>query len=178
MMNILLYDEDVERDQDILCDEPVLRDGPFISREPFLRREPLEQEMLFALERPPVYENPTIMQKDQQFLYMQQLIEQKRALLLQKQKHLKKAAKQNQFLEVVKSDYAKYYDYITQQKQEQIQALQLLNKYVQDLNATNEMSKYNIKDTKAEQEKIMAEIGSIKKGLDEIMSNTDKYRSL
>jgi len=139
---------------------------------------PYNQEMVITLERPTFYENPNIMQKDQQFLYMQQLIEQKRAMLMQKQKHLKKAAKQNQFLEVVKSDYAKYYDYIAQQKREQIQALELLNKYVQDLNATNEMSKYNIQDTKAEQQKIMAEIGTIKKGLNEIMSNTNKSRSL
>jgi hypothetical protein len=139
---------------------------------------PYNQEMVITLERPTFYENPNIMQKDQQFLYMQQLIEQKRAMLMQKQKHLKKAAKQNQFLEVVKSDYAKYYDYIAQQKREQIQALELLNKYVQDLNATNEMSKYNIQDTKAEQQKILAEIGTIKKGLNEIMSNTNKSRSL
>ena len=135
---------------------------------------PYQQEMVITFEKPPFYEKPTIMQKDQQFLYMQQLIEQKRAMMLQKQKQLQKAAKQNEFLEVVKSDYAKYYEYIAQQKREQIQALELLNKYVQDLNATNEMSKYNIKDAKAEQEKIMSEIGSIKKGLNEIMSITNK----
>jgi hypothetical protein len=110
---------------------------------------PYQQEMVITFEKPPFYEKPTIMQKDQQFLYMQQLIEQKRAMMLQKQKHLQKAAKQNEFLEVVKSDYAKYYEYIAQQKREQIQALELLNKYVQDLNATNEMSKYNFKDAKA-----------------------------
>ena len=135
---------------------------------------PYIQEIVITLEKPPIYENPNIMQKDQQFLYMQQLIEQKRDMLLQKQRYLKKASKQNEFLEVVKSDYAKYYDYIAQQKREQIQALELLNKYVQDLNKTNQISKYNIKDAKMEQEKIMSEIGSIKKGLAEIMSNTKK----
>jgi hypothetical protein len=124
---------------------------------------PCDEGIVVEIERP-------LFQKDQQFLYMQQLIEQKRAMMLQKQKHLQKAAKQNQFLEMVKSDYAKYYDYIAQQKREQIQALEILNKYVQDLNATNEMSKYNIEDAKVEQQKIMAEIGSIKKGLDEIIS--------
>ena len=133
---------------------------------------PCDQEMFITLEK------PTIMQKDQQFLYMQQMIEQKREMLLQKQRHLQKAAKQNQFLEVVKSDYAKYYDYISQQKREQIQAFEILNKYVQDLNATNQMSKYNIKDAKAEQDKILAEIGSIKKGLDQIMSNTNKLGTM
>ena len=126
---------------------------------------PCHQDIVVEIDRP-------IFAKDQQFLYMQQLIEQKRAMMLQKQRHLQKAAKQNEFLEMVKSDYAKYYDYIAQQKREQIQALEILNKYVQDLNATNEMSKYNIEDAKVEQQKIMAEIGSIKKGLDEMMSFT------
>jgi hypothetical protein len=139
---------------------------------------PYAQDIVITLEKPPIYENPNIIQKDQQFLYIQQLIQQKRDMLLHKQRHLQKASKQNEFLEVVKNDYAKYYDYIAQQKREQIQAFELLNKYVQDLNATNQMSKYNIKDAKAEQQKIMAEIVSIKKGLNEIMSHTNKTSSL
>jgi hypothetical protein len=131
---------------------------------------PCDQEMVVEIERPgrPIFE------KDQQFLYIQQMIEEKRALLLQKQHHLKKAAKQNHFLEVVKNDYAKYYDYIAQQKREQIQAFELLNKYIQDLNSTNKLSKYNIEDAKVEQQKIIGEISSIKKGLDELMTNTNK----
>ena len=115
-----------------------------------------------------------IFKKNQQFLYIQQLIEQKRDILLQKQRYLQKASKQNQFLEVVKNDYAKYYNYIVQQKREQIQAFELLNKYVEDLNSTNKLSKYNLQDAKVEQQKIMGEITSIKKGLDEIMINTNK----
>ena len=126
---------------------------------------PCDEDIVVQIERP-------LYQKDQHFLYMQQLIEQKRDMMLQKQRYLQKAAKQNEFLEMVKSDYAKYYDYIAQQKREQIQALEILNKYVQDLNATNEMSKYNIEDAKVEQQKIMAEIGSIKKGLDEMINFT------
>jgi len=131
---------------------------------------PCQAEMVVTIEKPkrPIFE------KDQQFLYIQQMIEQKRNILLQKQHYLKKAAKQNHFLEMVKNDYDKYYNYIAQQKREQIQAFELLNKYVQDLNTTNKLSKYNIEDAKAEQQKIMNEIGSIKKGLDELMNNTNK----
>jgi len=135
---------------------------------------PCDQEMIVEIERPkrPVFE------KDQQFLYIQQMIEQKRALLLQKQHHLKKAVKQNHFLEVVKNDYAKYYNYIAQQKREQIQAFELLKKYIDDLNSTNKLSKYNIEDAKIEQQKIIGEIASIKKGLDELMTNTSKLGTM
>jgi hypothetical protein len=128
---------------------------------------PCEEEMVITLEK-----------KDQQFLFIQQLIEEKRNLLLQKQRHLQKASKQNKFLEMVKNDYAKYYDYIAQQKREQIEAFEILNKYLQDLNTTNKLSKYNIEDAKTEQEKILSEIVSIKKSLNQLMSNTNKLDSL
>ena len=128
---------------------------------------PCQEEMVITLEK-----------KDQKFIYIQQLIEEKRNLLLQKQRHLQKASKQNQFLEIVKNDYAKYYDYIAQQKREQLEAFELLNKYLQDLNTTNKLSKYNIEDAKAEQQKILGEIVSIKKGLNQLMNNTNKLDSL
>jgi hypothetical protein len=127
---------------------------------------PCEEEMVITLEK-----------KDQQFLYMQQLIEEKRNLLLQKQRHLQKASRQNKFLEVVKNDYAKYYDYIAQQKREQIQSFELLNNYLQDLNVTNKLSKYNMEDAKTEQQKILNEIVTIKKGLNQLMNNTNKLDS-
>jgi small-conductance mechanosensitive channel len=135
---------------------------------------PCQAEMIVEIEKPkrPIFE------KDQQFLYIQEMIEEKRNLLLQKQHYLKKASKQNHFLEMIKSDYNKYYNYIAQQKREQIQALELLNKYIQDLNTTNKLSKYNVEDAKAEQQKILGEIGSIKKGLDELMSNTNKLGTM
>ena len=132
---------------------------------------PCDQEMVVEIKRP-------MFEKDQQFIYIQQMIEQKRNLLLQKQHHLRKAAKQNHFLEIVKTDYVKYYNYIAQQKREQIQAFELLNKYIEDLNTTNKLSKYNIEDAKAEQHKIISEIGTIKKGLDELMSNTNKLETM
>ena len=145
--------------------------------------EPCETEMVITLEEPFVNGMRTIhknhlMEKDQQFIYIQQLIDEKRNMLLEKQKHLQKEARQNEFLEMVKRDYAKYNDYIVQQKREQIQAFEILKKYVDDLNATNKLSKYNMMDAKVEQQKIMAEIESIRKGLAEITKNTDKLDTL
>jgi hypothetical protein len=132
---------------------------------------PCDAQMVITLEK------PSIMKREEKFIHIQQLIEQKRAMLIERQRALHKAAKQNEFLEIVKNDYAKYYDYIAKQKREQIQALETLKKYIQDLNSTTEMSKYNAVDAKMEHQKIMNEISSIKKGLDEIISNTNKIGS-
>jgi len=115
--------------------------------------------------------NNSLVENDEKILQIEELIEAKRRMLLEKQKKLKNISKQNQFLEAVKSDYTKYYDYISQQKQDQIKALELLNGYVRDLSTSGQLSKHNIDDSKFEQEKLLKEIDEIKKGLESIINN-------
>lgn len=111
--------------------------------------------------------------RNNQFLQLQKLIDEKRDYLYKKQKKLKSIEKQNQFLGVVRDDYQKYHSYITKQKQDQIQALQIINNYINDLTESGKLSKYNIEDAKVEQEKITQEVDSIRAGLDEIMNDTE-----
>ena len=118
-----------------------------------------------------------IMQRDEQFMQIQELIESKRQMLLDKQKKLQVITKQNHFLDVIKNDYAQYYNYISQQKNDQIKALELLNGYINDLTVSGKLSKHNIDDAKYEQGKILHEVKSIKKGLDSIMNNTKNINS-
>jgi hypothetical protein len=48
-------------------------------------------------------------------------------------------------------------------------ALTILNKYIQDLSVTGELSKQNIEDARSEQKKILEEIDTIKNSLDTIV---------
>ena len=105
--------------------------------------------------------NNTLVENDEKILQIEELIEAKRRMLLEKQKKFKNISKQNQFLEAVKSDYTKYYDYISQQKQDQIKALELLNGYIRDLSTSGQLSKHNIDDAKFEQEILLKEIDEI-----------------
>ena len=118
-----------------------------------------------------------IMQRDEQFMQIQELIGAKRQMLLDKQKKLEVITKQNHFLDVIKNDYAQYYNYISQQKNDQIKALELLNGYINDLTVSGKLSKHNIDDAKYEQGKILHEVKSIKKGLDSIINNTKNINS-
>ena len=111
--------------------------------------------------------------KDQQFIELQQLIELKRKMLLEKQKKYKKIIKQNHFLEEIKNDYSNYSNYIMKQKQEQIQALEILHNYVKDLTISGNLSKQNVKDARYEQKKIIKELKSIKHNLDEVVQNNE-----
>ena len=118
-----------------------------------------------------------LVNRDEQLLQIEDLIKAKRKMLLDKQKKIRFIAKQNAFLDAVKSDYAKYYSYIAEQKREQIQALDLLNNYIHDLTVSGKLSKHNIEDAKFEQTKILNELKSIKKGLDSIISDTNDISS-
>jgi hypothetical protein len=112
-----------------------------------------------------------LVKKDERLLQIEDVIQAKRRMLLDKQKKLRFIEKQNHFLDAVKNDYNTYYSYISQQKQDQIKALELLNKYINDLTVSGQLSKNNIDDAKFEQERILREVKSIRKGLDDIMYN-------
>lgn len=116
-------------------------------------------------------------QKDDQIMQIERLINSKREMLLEKQLKFKAIEQQNEFLNDVKEDYSKYYQYISQQKQDQIKALELLNTYIHDLTHSGHLSKHNEEDARMEQKKIMREVNSIKKGLDSIIKNTDLLNS-
>ena len=121
--------------------------------------------------------NMPLVERDERFLQIQDLIDAKRKMLIDKQKNLKIILKQNSFLDVVKNDYTNYYNYIAQQKQDQIKALELLNGYIIDLTTSGKISKHNIDDAKFEQQRIIREVNSIKKGLDSIINNTNAINS-
>jgi protein-tyrosine phosphatase len=113
-----------------------------------------------------------IQEMDNQFIQIQDLIDAKRKILYNKQKKLQFISKQNRFLEAVKNDYIKYHNYITEQKKDQIKALQFLDEYIKDLTISGKLTKHNIEDAKQEQYKILKELKSIKHSLDNLIDDT------
>ena len=115
-----------------------------------------------------------IKERDDQFIQLQQLIDAKKQMLIDKQKKLRFITKQNRFLEAVKNDYQKYYGFIEQQKRDQIKALEVLDEYIRDLTLSGKLTKHNIEDAKEEQSKILREVKSIKNSLDSLIDDTEK----
>ena len=116
--------------------------------------------------------NHDLKNRDEQFIQLLGEIEYKKKMLLDKQHKITQISSQNDFLENIKDDYFNYYNFITKQKQDQVEALNSLNKYVNELTISGKLSKNNISDAKLEQKKIIQEIDSIKKNLDELVKNT------
>ena len=115
-----------------------------------------------------------IRENDERFIHLQDLIDAKREMLINKQKKMRFISKQNKFLDAVKNDYDKFYRYIAQQKKDQIRALQILDEYIKDLTLSGQLTKHNIEDAKEEQSKILKEVNSIKESLDSIINQTEK----
>jgi hypothetical protein len=118
-----------------------------------------------------------IREQDDRFIQIQQLIDAKKDFLINKQKKLRFMTKQNKFLEEVRNDYKKYYSYISEQKNDQIRALQVLDQYINDLTVSGKLTKHNIEDAKEEQLKILREVNSIKGSLDSIIDDTQKLQN-
>jgi len=116
----------------------------------------------------------SIRENDERFIQLQELIDAKSEMLINKQKKLRAISQQNRFLDVVKNDYEHFYGYISQQKNDQIRALQILDEYIKDLTLSGELTKHNIEDAKEEQRKILGEVNSIKKSLDSIINKTEE----
>ena len=117
-----------------------------------------------------------VKERDAQLIRIHELIEVKRNMLINKQKKLQLITKQNHFLEEVKNDYSKYYNYINQQKRDQIRALEALDEYIKDLTISGKLSKHNIEDAKQEQHHILREVKSIKKGLDFMIGDANNVQ--
>jgi len=118
-----------------------------------------------------------IKERDDQFMRLQEVIEAKKQMLIDKQKKLRFITQQNRFLEAVKNDYQNYYSFFEQQKRDQIRALELLDEYIKDLTISGKLTKHNIEDAKAEQYKILREVKSIKKSLDTLINDTQEPSS-
>jgi len=113
-----------------------------------------------------------VKENDERFIRIQEIIEAKQKMLFEKQKKLRFISRQNQFLEVVKDDYANIYGYVIQQKRDQIKALEVLDEYMKQLTIYGKLTKHNIEDAKQEQSKILKELDLIKGNLDSIITDT------
>jgi hypothetical protein len=108
--------------------------------------------------------------RDNYLTQIENQIQAKRNLLLEKRNTLEKTIQQNQFLEGVKNDYQKYHSYIINQHQEQMRAMDILNQYLNDIIVSGKMTEKDIHNTRDEQNEIIKEMDKIKKNLDEIIN--------
>jgi hypothetical protein len=113
--------------------------------------------------------NLPLAERDLHLIQIEQEIMNKKKLLVKKKKDLDKKQKLNQYLDGVKVDYTKYYDYIVGEKQQQYNALILLKEYMSDLMKTEHLVNDQLRTAKHDQKDIIREIDKVKVELDELI---------
>jgi hypothetical protein len=108
-------------------------------------------------------------ERDLQLIQIEQEIMNKKKFLVKKKKDLDNKYKLNHYLSGIKDDYTKYYDYIVKEKQQQHNALLLLNEYINDLLNTEHLVDEQLRTAKHDQKDILKEIDKVKVELDELI---------
>lgn len=112
----------------------------------------------------------TLTERDGYINKIEQQIKEKEEYLLNKYKQIGNLAKENEFLESVKDDYTNYYNYIVQEKQAQINAMEKINAHINSLVLNTQLSADKIQDAKLEQQRILNEMNNIKQNLDYLIT--------
>ena len=111
----------------------------------------------------------SLAQKDKYLEKIDNEINTRRNLILEKMKKIEKKKRVNHFLEEVKEDYHKYYQYIIQEKQQQYDSLLLLKEYMNDLIKTENLVDEQLRTARYDQKDIIGEIDKVKAELDEFI---------
>jgi len=111
----------------------------------------------------------TLVERDLYLVHIDTLMDEKRKMLLEKQKTLQQTAKENEYLEMVRNDYRKYYNHIVKQKEDQINAMNYLNQYIDEIIVNGKLTDVDLENAKMEQDELIQEMGNIKSKLDEII---------
>jgi len=107
--------------------------------------------------------------RDQYLLKIEDEIQLRRRFLLEKQKKLEKLSRQNHFLETIKDDYENYHNYIVEQKEGQIRAMNSIKQYVEDLIVSGKLTDQDIRQAKDDQREITSEVKKIREKINEII---------
>ena len=110
----------------------------------------------------------TLAERDLYLVHIDTLMDEKRKMLLEKQKTLQQTAKENEYLEMVRNDYRKYYNHIVKQKEDQINAMNYLKQYIDEIMVNGKLTDTDLENAKMEQDELIQETADIKSKMDEI----------
>lgn len=113
--------------------------------------------------------NLSLGEKDKLLKQIDQQIAAKQQLLLDTHKQLQRQRGENMFLTEVKEDYNKYFMFMKKQKEEQVMAMNILNKYLKDIIENGKLSEEDLLEARKDESNIFKSIQEIKAEMNKIM---------
>ena len=109
-----------------------------------------------------------ISERDLLIAKMKDQIKSKQDYLFERFKELEKNKEENEYLEAVKNDYAKYFNYISSIKRDQLNAFENINKYLDKIGCELKTTDSLLKETREDQQEVLGEIYKLKTELNKI----------
>ena len=110
--------------------------------------------------------------RDKTIIALQAEISDRRQMLIDKYSELMETSQENEFLQGIVEDYGQYYAYIVKQKQDQINSLETIYRYLEGIMENMSLTEMSLKEAKYEQTEILAELTRIKSELDGIVKKS------
>jgi len=109
-----------------------------------------------------------IAKKDRIIIDIDNIIENKKKLLLEKRNELINSERNNEFLREVVEDYKNYHNKIKMEKQKQYESLLVLSEYIHKMNNTINVTGYLVNQSNKQREKLIQKIKNIKIEIDNL----------
>ena len=122
--------------------------------------------------------NMTLAKRDLYLVRIEEEMNRKKKFLLDKYNKIGQMEQENEYLRMIRNDYSHYYEYIKKEKQDQIDAMERLSNYIDNIVIDGRLTDEDLEQTQKEQKKILYEIDSIKQGLDEITNNVETKENI
>lgn len=115
---------------------------------------------------------PNPMADDEKLIKLASEIQKRKDELMFREKYLRELNNENEYLENIKKDYQQYNSYIVNEKQKQMETMNMLSQYLDDLQKKGILSNNNLNDALQEQTKLKNELNVIKNSLNTVLTNT------
>jgi hypothetical protein len=112
--------------------------------------------------------NHKLADRDLKLLQLDEEIKKKKQLLFKKRVELEEKKGLNQYLEIVKDDYNKYYEVEVNKKKHELKAMTILNDYISYLEDADHLIDNQFRTAKHDKKEILHEIKKIKNELDNL----------
>lgn len=111
-----------------------------------------------------------VLQRDIKVQDLEKIINNKTKYLLEKRNEINQKKSLNKFLEGVHNDYNTYFKFISDQKEEQLRSLQLLNQYISSLSENQKIVENENLVLEKDRHIILTEIDAVKNELEQLIS--------